>query len=130
MKIEHLIPLSRVAELLRVRHAGKHVHRTTLYRWTTKGVSGVRLAYTQVGATRCTTLTALSEFFESLQKPSTTASPVSRSSAELAGQILDAEERRMHAGPSARHSTPKSAACMPDRAPGTRRADHDAAEVT
>jgi hypothetical protein len=45
---------------------GRHVAVSTLYRWSTVGLRGVRLETIQVGGTRCTSVQALRRFFERL----------------------------------------------------------------
>ena len=95
MEIEQLIPLAEITALLPARPTGKRIHRTTIYRWTTVGVCGVRLSYTQVGATRCTTRSALTEFFDSLKTTPFVSLPSKSAAAVRAGQLLDAEENRL-----------------------------------
>lgn len=62
---DKLLTLGEAAAKL-PRKGGKRPHVTTLYRWTTRGVKGVRLEYVQCGATRCTTAEALDAFFAAL----------------------------------------------------------------
>ena len=48
------------------RRQGKRPHVSTLYRWATAGVAGVKLETIRVGGTLCTSLEALQRFFERL----------------------------------------------------------------
>lgn len=61
-------PLARAAKWRRLprRRRGKRPHVSTLYRWATGGVSGVKLETIRVGGTLCTSLEALQRFFERL----------------------------------------------------------------
>src|SRR5580698_1192583 len=60
-----LIPLSRVPNLrwLPRRRRGAKLSYTCLWRWATKGVSGVVLQTVRVGGTPCTTESDLRQFF-------------------------------------------------------------------
>ena len=60
---ETLVSLAEAAKTLPRRRAGKKPNVATLYRWTSEGVRGVHLEFLQVGATRCTSVEALSRFF-------------------------------------------------------------------
>ncbi len=48
------------------RRQGKRPHVSTIYRWATAGVAGVKLETIRVGGTLCTSLEALQRFFERL----------------------------------------------------------------
>lgn len=48
---------------------GRSVAVSTLFRWSSVGLRGVRLETIQVGGTRCTSAQALQRFFESLAAP-------------------------------------------------------------
>lgn len=63
---ESIISLSDAARSLPRRRAGKKVHTSCVYRWTTRGCKGVILESIQVGGTRCTSKEALARFFERL----------------------------------------------------------------
>ena len=63
---EELITLAEAAKLLPRRRKGRKPHVSTLHRWCTKGVHGVRLEYIYVGGTRCTSVAALQRFFDAL----------------------------------------------------------------
>lgn len=47
---------------------GKRVHISTLYRWTTRGVRGVRLETLPLGGTLATSREALERFFAELAR--------------------------------------------------------------
>ncbi len=66
MKQTKLIPLHRVPATLPKRRNGKRIHVSTTYRWTTRGIDGVKLQTVQVGNLRCTTIEMLEEFFARL----------------------------------------------------------------
>jgi len=63
---ENIITLSQAADELPRRRRGRKTHLSTLYRWTTVGCRGVRLEFTQIGATRATSREALQRFYERL----------------------------------------------------------------
>lgn len=62
--LQSYIPLKSLADHLRC-------HVATPYRWTSRGCRGVKLRYSQIGATRCTTREWLDEFFGRLTEAST-----------------------------------------------------------
>jgi hypothetical protein len=97
-KKEQLLTLAEVANLLPRRRAGRKTSLSCVYRWTTAGCRGVRLEFTQVGGTRCTSRDALARFFEKLsavqKRPSDAAGnadPGRAKRLELADQELSAE---------------------------------------
>jgi hypothetical protein len=57
-----------VEELPRLR-GGKQVHRSTLYRWMTRGTGGARLESLKVGRTTVTSREALQRFAERESSP-------------------------------------------------------------
>jgi hypothetical protein len=61
-RLKNLIPLNKVPNFLPPLRNDKPINLATLYRWTNKGCGGVKLRYTMVGTTRCTTLEWLAEF--------------------------------------------------------------------
>jgi hypothetical protein len=64
--LEELIPLTDAANLLPKRRDKKPVHVSCLYRWSQRGLKGIILETTQCGGTRCTSRTALAQFFARL----------------------------------------------------------------
>ncbi len=63
---ESIITLTEAARLLPRRRAGRPVHLSCVYRWCQIGVQGVKLEFTQIGATKCTSREALQRFFDRL----------------------------------------------------------------
>jgi hypothetical protein len=63
---ESLLSLAEAASSLPRRRAGKKVHVSCAYRWTTAGCRGVVLESIQVGGTRCTSREAMARFFQRL----------------------------------------------------------------
>ena len=61
---EELIPLREVPRVLPPRPTGKRVHISACYRWTSRGLQGVRLETLKVGGTRYTSIEALQRFAE------------------------------------------------------------------
>lgn len=60
---EDVMALAKAAEHLPSRRNGQKPATSTLYRWTSNGVKGIKLEYLQVGSTRCTSIEALQRFF-------------------------------------------------------------------
>src|SRR3972149_8366445 len=63
---EQLISLTHATEILPMRRAGKRPNVATLYRWCQIGVRGIRLEYTQIAGTKCTSRESLQRFFDAL----------------------------------------------------------------
>ena len=63
---ETVISLAEAARRLPTRRAGRSVSTSCIYRWTVAGCRGVRLEWTQIGATRVTSLEALQRFADAL----------------------------------------------------------------
>ncbi len=61
-----LLPLAQLAAELPRRKGGRPTSKNTLYSWTREGCRGIKLAYVQIGATRCTSRRAMTEFFRQL----------------------------------------------------------------
>jgi uncharacterized protein DUF1580 len=62
---ENVIPLTSAPSYL-PRRNGKPIHNSTLFRWASKGVRGVRLETIRVGGSRCTSIEALRRFVAQL----------------------------------------------------------------
>jgi len=60
------VPLAKLADAMPCRRKGRKTNVATVYRWTSKGCRGIKLRSIQIGATRCSTIEWLSEFFEAL----------------------------------------------------------------
>jgi hypothetical protein len=64
-----MISLHDVPRLLPRTKPGRKIAISTVYRWTAKGIKGVRLETIQVGGRRCTSKQALERFFDALASP-------------------------------------------------------------
>jgi hypothetical protein len=64
VKFAELITLSEAAQLLPRRGRGRPVHCSTLYRWASRGVGGVRLKVARVGGVIYTHPEWLAEFLD------------------------------------------------------------------
>ncbi len=60
-----LIPLSEIPGFLPLKN-GKKIHLASIYRWTTKGLHGVRLKSVLLGGRQCTKFVWVEEFTERL----------------------------------------------------------------
>lgn len=67
-KLENLISLREAAGRLPRRRAGRPANVSTLYRWSDRGVRGIRLETIQIGGSRCTSEQALDRFFNALSR--------------------------------------------------------------
>lgn len=63
---ETLIPLRDVPAHLPPRPGGKRIHVSAVYRWTQRGVQGIRLETIRVGGTTYTSVEALQRFADAL----------------------------------------------------------------
>jgi len=98
---EQVVTLTDACKHLPQRRGGKRPALPTLYRWTNEGTRGIRLEYTMIGSTRCTSLEALQRFFDRLtaaaeaDQPQVPPATLSRSRQR---QIEAAERRLAQAG--------------------------------
>jgi hypothetical protein len=74
--LDELIPLRELAAQLPRRRGGKKTHVATVYRWTDRGIRGVRLRYVQCGSVRCSTVAWAHEFFAALTARDRQGSPM------------------------------------------------------
>jgi hypothetical protein len=96
--IEHPIPLRDVPKLpwLRGVVAGRKLAFSTLFRWCTRGLHGVKLESIRIGGVLCTSEQALKRFFQALpadggaRTNATPALPVLRLNRRRADRELDA----------------------------------------
>jgi hypothetical protein len=68
IRSEEIFSLTAATKLpcFRNRRAGKRINVSTLWRWATTGVRGVKLETIMAGGTRATSLEAIERFFEEL----------------------------------------------------------------
>ena len=59
---EELLSLSAAARKMPRFGKGKHPHPTTIWRWCTDGIGGVKLDHVRVGRRICTSVEALDRF--------------------------------------------------------------------
>src|ERR1700683_5036553 len=97
-----LLPLSSVPNLkwLPRRRRGAKLSYTCLWRWATKGVSGVVLQTVRVGGTPCTTESDLRHFFAEIADAKRGERPVQtiRTPAHRTREIDAARQRLARAG--------------------------------
>ena len=74
--VENLIPLRDVPRLLPPRPNGKRLHISSVYRWTLRGVKGVRLETVKIGGTAYTSREAIQRFSERLTGADAAQQPV------------------------------------------------------
>ncbi len=99
---EDVLTFKQAADWLPRRRAGRKVAASTLWRWASVGVAGIRLEVIFVGATRCTSKQSLQRFFERVSAArmggSTPTGPAvgrtrtesqQRKDSERAGSMLD-----------------------------------------
>lgn len=65
---EQVVSLHDVPRRLPRRRGGRPVHVSCVYRWTTRGCRGLILESIQIGGTRCTSIEALTRFFDALRR--------------------------------------------------------------
>ncbi len=70
IEAEKIISFPEVIARLPRRRKGKSVHLSCVYRWSSKGFKGTVLETIQVGASRCTTVEALTRFLNAISAPS------------------------------------------------------------
>jgi len=99
VQTETVISLAEAVRLLPARRAGKKVHLSCLYRWSTVGCRGIVLETIQVGATRCTSHQAMQRFFEALTAQARRESPAPAPPSKTRQQAFrQAEQRLARAG--------------------------------
>ena len=92
---EKPIPLDQLPVEAIPGRGGKPVHMVTLSLWYRRGVRGVRLETLMVGGRRCTSLEALSRFYQAVSQaksthPSHGAVAVARTQREAKRAVRDA----------------------------------------
>ena len=63
---EQLQSLAEAARNLPRRRAGKRPHPSTLFRWASHGLRGIKLEVVKIGGTTCTSRESLQRFFQRL----------------------------------------------------------------
>lgn len=63
---EETLPLASAARRLPRLRGGRPVSPSTLWRWATKGLRGIKLETIKVGGTTCTSMEALRRFFAAI----------------------------------------------------------------
>jgi hypothetical protein len=73
---DELFPLAQAAQRLPRLRGGRPVNPSTLWRWATSGLRGVKLEICRVGGVACTSAEALRRFFAELNgRPANTPRP-------------------------------------------------------
>ena len=70
---EELMTLTKATRLVPRRRGERLTHVSTLHRWATRGLRGVRLETVQVGGSKCTSREALDRFFSALSQAASAA---------------------------------------------------------
>jgi hypothetical protein len=60
------IPFTQATGVIPPRRRGRKAAASTLHRWATRGLRGVKLEMIMIGGTRCTSVAALQRFFDQL----------------------------------------------------------------
>lgn len=76
----------------------ENVHPSTIWRWTGRGVAGVKLEFFIVGGRRFTTLEAFARFVEATTAAANGAAPVTRTNRQRDAAISRAEAELAKAG--------------------------------
>jgi hypothetical protein len=103
IRSEEIFSLTAATRLpcFRNRRAGKPINVSTLWRWATVGVRGIKLDTIMAGGSRSTSLEAIERFFQALTlRADTRENPVvpPRHSSQRRKQIQAAEQRLARAG--------------------------------
>jgi Protein of unknown function (DUF1580) len=89
---EDIMTFSQAAEWLPRRRKGRKVAASTLWRWASVGIAGIRLEVIFVGASRCTSKAALQRFFEKISEARSGGSTTD--STQPAGRTRTVAQRR------------------------------------
>ena len=94
------IPLRDVPKLRWIprRRGGARLALPTLWRWSTRGVRGIRLRIVRIGSTPATTEQWLHEFFAALGEPANAVAHPAQQSAQRQREIAAAQARLAAAG--------------------------------
>jgi hypothetical protein len=92
---EQMLPLAKLArEVPSRRRSGRGVQPSTVWRWTTKGIKGIRLESAVIGGIRFSSREALHRFFAATTAAADgiTAPPVVRTKRQREAAIAAAEK--------------------------------------
>ena len=67
---EQVVSIAETPKRIPPMKGGRRVHISTVYRWALRGVRGVVLETIMIGGRRCTSVEAMSRFFERLSNQS------------------------------------------------------------
>ena len=102
IRSEEIFSLTAATKLpcFRNRRGGKRINVSTIWRWATVGVRGVKLETIMAGGSRATSLEAVERFFETLtlQAEPQAISPAQHQTRQRKKQIKLAEQRLTKAG--------------------------------
>ena len=90
---EPALTLAKAAKLPQLKRDGRSPHATSVWRWCTSGVAGIRLEFAKIGGSYVTTAAAVIRFLERLsdpEAPNTQPTPATaKREHDSAGRILD-----------------------------------------
>jgi hypothetical protein len=89
---EGALPLAQAARSLPSLRGGRPVDPSTLWRWSAKGLRGVRLEIVRVGGTACTSRAALRRFFAAVEAARYPTAPTPGTPAPPSGADQAAKE--------------------------------------
>jgi hypothetical protein len=82
---EKTFPVKECPGRIAYQNKGRRVHVSTVWRWITRGLRGVKLETVKIGGTTCTSEEALRRFFAALSAGR--QQPATRSNAERQAQV-------------------------------------------
>ena len=83
---EHIASLAALARSLPAGRTGRPTHPSTLYRWSQRGLRGVRLEILRVGGRTCSSHEALQRFFDALSRAASGTPTTSPSTSVTGGR--------------------------------------------
>lgn len=89
---ETLLPLAEAAATLPPMRGGKRPCYSTIWRWATCGIKGMRLETIKVGSVSCTSREAMQRFFDRLTGPQAGVPQVVRKPPRRQPPAYDVEE--------------------------------------
>ena len=88
--VETVFALSELPQHVPARR-GRRIHISTGFRWASRGLRGIRLETVQCGGAKCTSVEALSRFFQRLTNPAADAETRTSAQRERAARKAEAE---------------------------------------